>query len=440
MSPFSIRLTLALFTLAFSAVAQGQENNWYVAPSVIWIATDPDRAQDESLAGAQVSVGRNLTQYLSLEGLLGYSSIEAWCVPGDCYPDQTHLDISANLLAFYDRDATFAPYVMLGVGYLGTEQDEGPQYVRSQGTDNRPTASLGLGFKWRMGDSRYSIRGEYRGRQAHRSGHIFDDRLLTIGVQYNFGGRPAVYANENADTDRDGVPDIWDECANTPPGVEVTSRGCELTNIERDSDGDRVFDTIDECPNTPVGAAVDPRGCSLDSDMDGVPTDKDRCPATRAGVEVNIYGCDNDTDRDGVPNHNDKCPDTRPGARIDVYGCEIQDIINLPGVTFVTGFDILLPGLESVLQEAATTLNRYPDLRVEVAGHSDSAGDAATNEGLSARRAKTVRNFLIQYGVAEDRLTFRGYGESQPIADNSTEEGRAMNRRVELRVVDRETP
>ena len=413
MSPFSTRMTLILFVLAFSAAAQGQKDDWYVAPSIVWFNDDPDRALDESLAGAQVAVGRNLTEYLlSLEVLLGYNSIEAWCAPGDCYPDQKHLDISANLLAFYDRDARVTPYFLIGVGYLGVDADEGPQYVRNTGSDDRPTASVGLGLKWQLGQSNYSIRGEYRSRIAFGDPSDLNDQLLTIGVQYNFGGSPApaVYANENIGTDR-----------------------------ESDGDGDRVFDSIDECPNTPVGTAVNPRGCSLDSDMDGVPTDKDRCPATRAGAEVDIYGCDNDTDKDGVPDHRDKCPDTRAGARIDANGCEIKDIINLPGVNFETGFDILLPGTEYVLQEAAATLNRYPELQIEVAGHSDDVGNAASNEGLSERRAKTVRHFLIQYGVAEDRLTFRGYGESQPIADNSTAEGRATNRRVELRLVNRET-
>ena len=95
--------------------------------------TDPYRVLDEGLAGAQVTVGRNLTQYLSLEGLLGYSDIKAWCVPGDCYPDQKHLEFSANLLTFFNRDATFAPYFLLGVGYLGVDADEGPQYVRNTG-------------------------------------------------------------------------------------------------------------------------------------------------------------------------------------------------------------------------------------------------------------------------------------------------------------------
>jgi OmpA-OmpF porin, OOP family len=82
-------------------------------------------------------------------------------------------------------------------------------------------------------------------------------------------------------------------------------------------------------------------------------------------------------------------------------------------------------------------LVKNPSIRVEVAGHTDSDGTAEYNEGLSARRAATVRDYLIASGVAEDRMTTRGYGESQPIADNSTAVGKAENRRVVLRIVER---
>ncbi len=412
MTLFPVRLTIIVFALFFTTVAQGQSSDWYVVPSIVYTNDDADRNIDDSLAGGQIVVGRNILEYLSVEGLLGYSSIKGFKGPAGTTPDQKHFDLSVNLLAYYNRDRAFAPYLMVGVGYLGVDADEGPPYLKHSINDNNPTASVGLGFKWRMGQSKFSIRGEHRFRTALDWDNL-TDQLTTIGVQYNFGGRPA-------------------------PAVNALAVSAN-ESLDRDGDGDRVFDTIDECPNTPTGAAVDPRGCSLDSDMDGVTTGKDRCPATRAGAEVDIYGCEKDTDSDGVPNHLDRCPDTRAGARIDANGCELKDIISLPGVNFETSFDILLPGTEYVLQEAANTLNRYPELQIEVAGHSDDVGNAASNEGLSERRAKTVRYFLINYGVAADRLTFRGYGESQPIADNSTAEGRATNRRVELRLVNRET-
>ena len=84
----------------------------------------------------------------------------------------------------------------------------------------------------------------------------------------------------------------------------------------------------------------------------------------------------------------------------------------------------------------AATLYKNPDVRVEVAGHTDDQGSAGYNQGLSERRAKTVRDYLIKLGIAEERLTWRGYGEAEPIADNSTGDGREQNRRVVLRILE----
>ena len=436
MSIFSIRFTIIVFALSFATAAQGQSDDWYVAPSIVYTNDDGDRRIDDSLAGGQINVGRNITYTLSWEGSLGYSNIDGYYIRNgiEVRDSETHLDISTNLLAYYDRDATFTTYGMIGVGHLGVD-------FNGSGNENRTTGSLGLGFKWHLGDSKFSVRGEMRARLAYEKDNNFTDYITTLGVQYNFGGRNRNLglraADFNTDTDGDGVMDTWDMCPGTKPGVEVTTRGCEIKNIDIDTDGDRVFDSIDECPNTAPGVPVDPRGCSLDSDMDGVTSDKDRCPASRAGADVDIYGCENDTDKDGVLDHHDKCPNTRAGARTDVDGCEIKDIISLPGVNFATGRDVLLPGTEYLLQSAADTLNKHPELQIEVAGHSDNVGDANQNNGLSLRRAQTVRNYLIGYGVDQSRLTFKGYGEAHPIANNSTADGRATNRRVELRLVTR---
>ena len=443
MTSSPMRFTIIVFALFLGSVAHGQSSDWYVAPQIIFNDDDGRRNIDDSVSGIQVAAGRDIWDHVSLEGLLGYSSIKGYRGPPafDLWPDQKHLDISANLLTYFNRDSTFAPYLLVGVGYLAVDGEDGAIFLGNMGRDNRPTASYGVGLKWRMGQSKYSIRAEYRTRIAFGDRIDLTDRLWTIGLQYGFGTRksdPGIPpTNDNIDTDGDGVLDIWDACPGTKPGVTVTSRGCELQNIDRDGDEDHIFDSKDECPNTPIGVAVDRFGCALDSDMDGVPTGQDRCPASRAGAEVNIYGCEVDEDNDGVPDHRDSCLDTRAGVRVDVKGCEIKDIISLPGVNFETGHDILLLGTEYLLQEAADTLNKHPDLLIEVAGHSDDVGNANQNIGLSMRRARTVRDFLIRYGVEEDRLSFKGYGETQPIADNSTADGRATNRRVELRLVTR---
>ena len=138
-----------------------------------------------------------------------------------------------------------------------------------------------------------------------------------------------------------------------------------------------------------------------------------------------------------MSNSDDECPNSTRGEPVDVRGCEIADEIRLPEVKFETNSDRLRPGSEKVLGDAASTLIRNPKLHVEVAGHTDSRGDADHNLGLSERRAKTVRDYLINQGVDEGRLSWRGYGETQPIGDNDTAEGRETNRRVVLRVLRR---
>lgn len=393
-------------SLSASALAQGFSDDWYVAASIVLNNNHPDRALDDSLSGFQISAGQDINRYVSLEGLLGYSDISAFCEPGNCNPDQRHIDVAANMLISRDRDRRFVPYLLVGVGYLGVGADDGPQFVGVAG-DGGATTSIGLGFKWRMGQSKYSLRLEQRARFVFDTSNVMD-QLTTIGLQYDFGWRLPKAEPETQSIFRD---------------------------IDTDSDNDHVGDRIDRCPDTPIGVPVDRFGCPQDSDMDGVTTDKDRCPGSRLGADVDRYGCENDEDKDGVPDHRDSCPSTRPGVRTDVRGCEIREIISLPGISFETGADSLISGTEYLLQEAADTLNKHPEIRIEVAGHTDDVGNAEANEGLSERRAETVHAFLIRYGVAESRLTFRGYGESQPIVDNSSADGRAVNRRVELRLV-----
>lgn len=172
-----------------------------------------------------------------------------------------------------------------------------------------------------------------------------------------------------------------------------------------DSDGDGVLDTLDRCPNTARGARVGADGCELDSDGDGVVDRLDRCPGTRAGIKV------------------------------DVNGCEIPEVISLQGVNFATNSANLTPGSAATLDAAAATLAKRGNVRVEVAGHTDSRGSAARNRVLSQQRAESVMRYLVSKGVDPANLTARGYGPDSPVADNKTESGRAANRRVELRIL-----
>ena len=231
-----------------------------------------------------------------------------------------------------------------------------------------------------------------------------------------------------SDTDADGVKNYKDDCSGTAAGGIVDDRGCEI-----DSDGDGVVDRLDECPGTTKGARVDARGCEVDSDGDGVPDSRDRCPGTPAGAKVDEHGCELDSDGDGVVDSMDRCPNTPKGTAVDNYGCELAAEYKLEHVNFEFDSAKLTAGSTAMLDEGVKILKRHSDLKVEIAGHTDSQGAEEYNQGLSERRAQTVADYLIGHGANGSNISVKGYGESQPVADNGTKEGRAANRRVELR-------
>lgn len=237
------------------------------------------------------------------------------------------------------------------------------------------------------------------------------------------------------DADADGVYDGIDKCPATATGARVDATGCPT-----DSDTDGVADGPDQCPNTPAGATVDATGCPVDSDRDGVANGIDRCPNTPPGTEVDSAGCQraSDSDGDGVDDTKDKCPGTAAGTRVDAAGCpilftEARTPVVLRGVTFETGRSALKPDSYTILDIVAASLIANPDIRVEIAGHTDNTGSMATNMRLSQARADAVRAYLASKGVAPGRMVANGYGPSQPVAPNTTPDGRAQNRRVELR-------
>lgn len=141
-----------------------------------------------------------------------------------------------------------------------------------------------------------------------------------------------------------------------------------------------------------------------------------------------------DSDGDGVLDRDDQCPDTPAGTVVNAFGCEEAAPVRLNGVNFELDSAKLTANSTTILDQAANTLASHPSMKVEVAGHTDSTGKASYNKDLSKRRANTVREYLIANGASADQLTTNGYGEEDPVADNSTRAGRAENRRVELRI------
>jgi OOP family OmpA-OmpF porin len=206
--------------------------------------------------------------------------------------------------------------------------------------------------------------------------------------------------------------------------------GGEPVEIEVDSDGDGVLDDRDKCPNTPTGVKVDAVGCPLDTDKDGVYDYLDKCPNTPTGVKVDAVGCPLDTDKDGVYDYLDRCPNTPMGATVDARGCWV-----LKGVHFDTDKWDIKPMYYELLDDVAAILKKNPGLKVEIQGHTDSQGSAKYNQGLSEKRARAVMEDLAGKGIDRSRLSYKGYGLTRPAATNDTPEGRALNRRVELKPI-----
>jgi len=219
-----------------------------------------------------------------------------------------------------------------------------------------------------------------------------------------------------------------------------------IVAMTTDRDGDGVPDDVDQCPDVPEDrdGFQDEDGCpDYDNDRDGVYDTQDECPneaEDRDGFQ-DMDGCpDYDNDKDGIPDNSDNCPnhpETVNGFK-DQDGCpdeqpkEIKQKLVLHGVNFKTASAELLEESYYVLEKVFNNLEAFPHVKVEIAGHTDSQGNDEYNKTLSHDRAKAVMNYLVLRGIDQDRLVARGYGETQPVADNATPEGRAKNRRVEL--------
>ncbi len=296
-----------------------------------------------------------------------------------------------NTFYEFEPNENYTPYLIAGLGYQDIQEE-------FQNFESGIVGQAGIGLKTNITQYlQLLLEGKYM-RDFKNSANDF---ILSAGLSIPFGykSKPAPIDNEPKpvskpkDSDKDGVVDIDDLCPDTPLGIKVGSDGCPF-----DSDKDGVYDYQDKCPATPKEAMVDENGCCLDSD------------------------------NDGVPDFKDKCPDTPEGFQVDQHGCPL--IYN-----FMINFDYNSAKIKTEylakIKEFAEFMKKNRPYKAEIQGHTDNIGSKKYNKKLSLQRAKSVYDMLIKLGVEANRLTYVGFGEEKPIADNNTENGRAKNRRVE---------
>jgi len=231
------------------------------------------------------------------------------------------------------------------------------------------------------------------------------------------------------DRDGDGIPDDVDQCPDVPEDKDgfEDQDGCP----DYDNDKDGIYDTQDKCPNDPEDrdGFQDEDGCpDPDNDKDGICDPwvaKEGKQALYANICKGVDLCPDQPETFNGYKDDDGCPDSKPQ--------EIKQKLILRGVNFKTASDELLEESYYVLEQVVfNSLEAYPNVKVEIAGHTDNQGGDDYNLVLSDKRAKAVMSYLVNRGIAPDRLVAKGYGKNRPVASNATAEGRAQNRRVEI--------
>ncbi|RXR20802.1 OmpA family protein [Flavobacterium amnicola] len=414
------------------------KDNWNILPSVSYLTVARNVGGNFSV-GLTGSVNK-ITKWVEWAGVGTSSNSTVVFNPGD--------------LMYYGIDGkiSYSLKNLIGIKWFDPSAHIGGGYT-FLGNQSAGTANAGAGVTfWLTENVGLSLSSTYK--------KAFSDRVYTnsnnfdmpsvfqhmAGLTFQFGGKDTdndgIYDKDDAcvdvaglkefqgcpDTDGDGIQDKDDACPSEAGSKEMN--GCP------DRDGDGVADKDDACPDTAGLANL--QGCP-DTDGDGIADGKDKCP-TVAGPRDNA-GCPwPDTDGDSVLDKDDKCPDVR--GTVANNGCpevseDVMKKLNdyAKTILFDTNKATFQQRTYPVLEAMTAILKEYPGSNFSIEGHTDADGKDATNQTLSENRAAAVKDYLISQGIDSSRLTSKGFGETVPVASNKTKAGKALNRRVEVKLV-----
>ena len=421
-------------------------------------AYDPEQGFKDGV-GLGLRGGYFLNRWIGVEGLLTTAS-PTLETPYD--GSGTFRHFGGGVILTPDRYKWVLPYIYGGLGSAKAEHD----------TSSTSGGAIhgGGGVLVRAGE-RFGFRLDARDVSYKQEGG--PGRETRVNSFYFSGGVTALWGGRPRDTDEDGVPDKKDESPNTPAGAVVSATGVPL-----DGDGDGIFDGLDKDPKTPKGAKVDALGVAIDSDKDGVPDGIDQCPDTAPGVVVDLTGCgvDSDGDKvfdgldkcantpagsvvdadgcpvdsdgDGIPDGIDICPSTPPGLAVNAGGCPITPspterlmlddwLIRLTAFPFAPDSATFSPEGAARLDSVGVMLQQWPMLKVEIGVHCDDTPEPGFRVPLTGLRARGILRYLLaKYPkLNQKQIWITGYGDTDPIAPNTSTAGRMQNNRVEIKVL-----
>ncbi|MDD3763333.1 MAG: OmpA family protein [Nevskiales bacterium] len=357
----------------------------YVAPMLTLTIPDDSRENEKGIGGT-LSIGTRLTDFLAIEATGYYNKLndEADLVPNS--PTEM-VGYGGNLLLF-----PFSGGLSNVFGIVGAQKLDVTEHPAIDGASNPILvdydstvyeAGVGVLSAINLFGNPAAVRFEIRYRlDPHDQTDLgtggedqFSDGIINLGLMV-----PLFKGKEEAPPPPPPPPPVVVPVVEPPPPA--------------DTDGDGVTDDLDQCPETPAGTEVDEVGCPLPP----------------------------------------PCESPADGQKGDLRGCKAGDVVVLHGVNFEFDKAALTANAKTLLDLTAEALAEAPAIKVEVGGHTDAKGADAYNQKLSERRAQAVVDYLAGKGIDPARMRATGYGESRPVADNETEEGREQNRRVELTV------
>jgi len=368
----------------------------------------------------------NLNEWIGAEG-------EALISPTRTRDNSTReiiLGYRAQIIGTFIHTGYVRPFLLVGWGALSSF----PGNTDIVGRDTDDFFHIGVGAKFPITDM-FGLRLDGRvmappaiasgiakvGNETHNPGA--DWEILLTAYLGLFGNPPPASPppapppapKVDLDPDHDGILGDADKCPNEPEDFDgfQDDDGCP----DLDNDGDGIPDKLDKCPNEPedFDGFQDDDGCpDPDNDGDGIPDKLDKCP--NEPETFNGY-----QDEDG-------CPDEVPAA-IKKFTGVIQ------GINFKTKSAEITKDSHSVLDKAVKVLNDYPDIKLEISGHTDNVGKAEFNMELSQKRAESVKAYFVGKGISSDRLTAVGYGMDKPLTSNKTAADKAKNRRTEFQLI-----